>query len=122
MAGLGVEVIPAGGDGIATLGQHLLRFSDSEEPSVVLAINVNGSTVQRLLEHMQTCRASCHLVVAEEDDSPEAWFGRSHTAVISAARIWGQRAVQQSRRVAYILPWAARPEGRTGQGGRCLGI
>eukprot|EP00974_Lingulodinium_polyedra_P109759 10617522-Lingulodinium_polyedra.AAC.1 len=62
MVDLEVEVIPAGGDGIATMGQHLLRFSESAEPSVVLAINVSGSVVQRLLEHLQTCRASCHLV------------------------------------------------------------
>eukprot|EP00974_Lingulodinium_polyedra_P008317 793803-Lingulodinium_polyedra.AAC.1 len=74
------------------MGQHLLRFSESDEPSVVLAINISGSVVQRFLEHLQTCRASCHLVVVGEDDSPEAWCGRSHAAVISATRLWGQRA------------------------------
>eukprot|EP00974_Lingulodinium_polyedra_P089374 8666109-Lingulodinium_polyedra.AAC.1 len=78
--------------------------------------------VQRLLDQLEATRTSCHLLVVGLDDSSDAWTGRAHTAAISAARLWGARAVRQCRRVEYVFPWEAHADARPGVGGRCFGM
>eukprot|EP00974_Lingulodinium_polyedra_P092255 8939663-Lingulodinium_polyedra.AAC.1 len=52
-AGAGAEAIPAGGDGIAQLCRLLAQDSNAEDPSVVLAVDVAGAVVQRVLEQLK---------------------------------------------------------------------
>eukprot|EP00974_Lingulodinium_polyedra_P028944 2789288-Lingulodinium_polyedra.AAC.1 len=58
---------------------------------MVAAFDLPGSAVQRLLEALRAAGVRCSLVLFGKDTHPDAWYGRSHTAALAAARLWGAR-------------------------------